>query len=55
MSYINEKFYFAINIKSKIDKNTLEIDQGDIITDQLRNVIGSLTELVDTRRRSCLD
>ena len=42
---INEKFYFSINIKSKIDKNTLEIDQGDIITDQLRNVIGSLTEL----------
>ena len=42
---INEKFYFSINIKSKIDKNNLEIDQGDIITDQLRNVIGSLTEL----------
>ena len=41
---INEKFYFSINIKSKIEKNTL-IDQGDIITDQLRNVIGSLTEL----------
>ncbi len=40
---INEKFYFSINIKSKIE-NTL-IDQGDIITDQLRNVIGSLTEL----------
>ena len=28
---INEKFYFSINIKSKIEKNTL-IDQGDIIT-----------------------
>ena len=42
---INEKFYFSINIKSKIDKNNLEIDQGDVITDQLRNVIGSLTEL----------
>ena len=41
---INEKFYFSINIKSKIEKNNL-IDQGDIITDQLRNVIGSLTEL----------
>ena len=42
---INEKFYFSINIKSKICKNILKIDQGDIITDQLRNVIGSLTEL----------
>ena len=41
---INEKFYFSINIKSKIEKSSL-IDQGDIITDQLRNVIGSLTEL----------
>ncbi len=41
---INEKFYFSINIKSKIEKNTF-INQGDIITDQLRNVIGSLTEL----------
>ena len=41
---INEKFYFSINIKSKIEKNTL-IDQGNIITDQLRNVIGSLSEL----------
>ena len=40
-----KKFYFSINIKSKIDKNNLEIDQGDIISDQLRNVIGSLTEL----------
>ena len=28
---INEKFYFSINIKSKIDKNNLEIDQGDIL------------------------
>ena len=42
---INEEFYFSINIKSKINKSTLNIDQGDIITDQLRNVIGSLTEL----------
>ena len=42
---INEKFYFSINIKSKICKNILKIDQADIITDQLRNVIGSLTEL----------
>ncbi len=42
---INEKFYFSVNIKSKIERNTLKIDQGDIITDQLRNVIGSLTEL----------
>ena len=41
---INEKFYFSINIKSKIEMNTF-INQGDIITDQLRNVIGSLTEL----------
>ena len=41
---INEKFYFSINVKSKIE-NTLKIDQGNIITDQLRNVIGSLTEL----------
>ena len=39
---INEKFYFSVNIKSKIEKNTL-INQGDIITDQLRNVIGILT------------
>ena len=42
---INEKFYFSINIKSKIHKSTLDIYQGDIITDQLRNVIGGLTEL----------
>ena len=42
---INEKFYFSINIKSKIENNTLKIDQGEVITDQLRNVIGSLTEL----------
>ena len=42
---INEKFYFSINIKSQIQKNNLEIDQGVIITAQLRNVIGSLTEL----------
>ena len=42
---INKKFYFSINIKSKIQKNNLEIDQGNIITAQLRNVIGSLTEL----------
>ena len=42
---IKEKFYFSINIKSKIHKSTLDIYQGDIITDQLRNVIGGLTEL----------
>ena len=42
---IKEKFYFSINLKSKIQKNTLDIDQGDIIIDQLRNVIGGLTEL----------
>ncbi len=41
---INEKFYFSINIKSQIEMNNF-INQGDIITDQLRNVIGSLTEL----------
>jgi len=42
---INEKFYFSVNLKSKVKKDTLGIIQGDIITDQLRNVIGSLTEL----------
>tara|TARA_S200000501_G_C20770510_1_gene720329 strand:+ start:60 stop:992 length:933 start_codon:yes stop_codon:yes gene_type:complete len=42
---INKKFYFSVNLKSKVKKDTLGIIQGDIITDQLRNVIGSLTEL----------